>query len=193
MLKRSGELFCFDLILSLFDSLMGEPKNPRFYDVRILNVSMTPKTNYFYLLRPQYTLKKSRNIPDHVWKSVVFRNLIFWQSNILKMLEMTGTDRSRRSVSWILENLGYEIKIFQKTWSGSLVNLRNFETTKLRNLKPRNQETLKLWNQETLKPRNEEPPQHTDPTAASDHPLWGHERTWGTRVVGGYAPAAGPF
>ena len=59
---------------------------------------------------------------------------------------------------------------------------RKSETKKLRyyeTKKPRNQETKKLRNQETKKPL---PLNIPTPTPAPDHPLGGHERTWGTRA-----------
>ena len=85
------------------------------------------------------------------------------------MLAKTGAEQSRRSVEWNLENLRYEISIYQKTWNGNsaiwdhwifeTLKFRNQATKKLRNqqtLKPRNQQTLKPRKQETLKPRNQE-------------------------------------
>ena len=59
----------------------------------------------------------------------------FRTSKTLKHVEKTRPENSWRSVLRSLENLGYGINSFQKTWNGFLM-------------------IWELWNQETLQPRN---------------------------------------
>ena len=56
--------------------------------------------------------------------------------HVFENLRKEWLRKSRRSVWQFLENLGYGINIFQKTWNGNLVN---------------------LWNQETMKPKTKKP------------------------------------
>ena len=65
MLKSSGELFCFNLNLWLFDLRMGETKNPNFFDFGIYGSVPEPQNQLFLTLETPGHLDKSRKNLEH--------------------------------------------------------------------------------------------------------------------------------
>ena len=70
---------------------MGEPNNSHFYDFG--NFGRVPEPQYFYLWRPQDTLRKSRNM-DHYFLLIAE----LWKYTILTIPEKTDAEQSRRPV-----------------------------------------------------------------------------------------------
>ena len=164
MLKSSGELFCFILVLQLFDLLVEETETPQFYDFRISGRVPEPPNQYYFLWRPQDTSRNQRAIP------IPFSKKYFGEFKILDIQnnENVGKHGHREMMkirllkswrSWILDQ--YQSKNMKLIFDdmGSL-NLPNFETSKPINfgtLEPRNQETWKPRNCETKKPITKKP------------------------------------
>ena len=125
--------------------MLGKPINPHLYGFRIYWTWLwLQKTNAIYSRRHQNTLNKSRTNPKSLKKMLLWEipNKILGNSNILRVWEQTGSDQSQRSVDLFFDNLAYEIKIYPKTWDGSLATGHQYLSKNMRwtfgNFSPRN-------------------------------------------------------
>ena len=74
-MKSSVILFCFNLNLYLFDLLMGEPKNPHFYNFGIFERVPGPQNQLFLSLETPWYLNTIKKQSEIIWTNPIFIHL----------------------------------------------------------------------------------------------------------------------
>ena len=146
--KSSVILFCFNLNLEIFDSLMGKPQTPHFYDFGRVP---EPQNQYY---SPGY-LGEFKQKSCIFWKHIIFTNP---NNSDFEMVGDCGKGGHRKIPT-------IRLITFRKSWirDQSLpenMKLEFGKSSKLCNQWTKNlwnQETKPLWSQETKKSRNQRP------------------------------------
>ena len=112
--KKLRRIILLHFLLITF-RLMGESENPHFHDFGISGRAPEPQNQSLFIFSEHMTPQICQEKPESFWANTSFANLRMLEMDLSKTFEKTGTEKTRRPVQQILENLGYGINIFQNT------------------------------------------------------------------------------
>ena len=133
---------------------MGEPKKLEFLWFRDFRTCPRAPESFWFVETPG-SPRQNKTL-EHVLNILLLISKLgipeFWK------MWKTGAIQRWRSVQYILEHLGYGLKIYQKIWKDnfSIGTKYLLKKTLKDSLNPWSQETKKLWNRETKNQETEE-------------------------------------